>query len=232
MPHTPDAHDLADVATELQDEPAHNTTQAIVERALEFIPHAGHASLTIRTKGRRHQTLASTSTLAAALDELQYELGEGPCVDSADHGEWFRSGDAGHDRRWPHWGPRAARKGLHSLLTIRLLSQGEPVGALNLYSERAGMFADPDEVEAALLFATHAAHALVSARLVTDLENALVSRHQIGVAQGIIMQRYGISLDDSFSLLRRQSQDLNVKLRELARQVVQHGDVPQTAPED
>jgi GAF domain-containing protein len=217
---------MADVSTELHEQPDEEiTTLLIVERARDLIDGAGHASLTVRAK-RGHTTLAATSALAEELDRLQYVHDEGPCVESADRGEWFRAGDVAHDPRWPTWGPQAYALGARSLLSVRLLSKGKPFGALNLYSEQTGAFGDPAQVDFALLFAIHAANALVAARQVTNLETALSSRHDIGLAQGILMARYGLTVDQSFAALQRVSQAENVKLRDVALDVVRTGALP------
>lgn len=222
----PDAADLmATIATELLSEPSEVvTTQAIVDRAVEIVEGADHASLTVRAR-RNHSTKASTSRLAAAVDAAQHDLGEGPCVDSAEAGEWYRSGDIANDRRWPRWGPVAAEQGVQSLLSVQLLTRGETFGALNLYSEQPGRFADNEVVELAQLYTVHAANALVSAQLVTGLETALSSRHDIGVAQGILMARYGLTADQAFAALRRVSQHRNVKLRDVALDVQRTGEL-------
>ena len=204
-----------------QEEP---TTDAVVRRALEVVRPSQHASVTMR----RHsvtQTIAATSDLATDCDRLQYELGEGPCVDAALEQEPFVAADLRSDRRWPTWGPRVADLGVHSVLSVQLSTPSEVLGALNLYAERRQAF-DRDDVDAALIYTTHAANALGTARLVTGLQTAMESRHLIGVAQGILMRTYDVDLDRSFELLRRYSNHTNTKLREVARHVVEHGRLP------
>ena len=203
------------------------TTDAVVRRALEVVRSSQHASVTMRRSGGT-QTIASTSELATDCDRLQYELGEGPCVDAALEQEPFVAGDLHSDRRWPTWGPRVADMGVHSVLSVQLSTPSEVLGALNLYAERRRAF-DGDDVDAALIFTTHAANALGTARLVTGLQTAMESRHLIGVAQGILMHTYDLDLDRSFELLRRYSSTTNTKLREVARHVVDHGRLPSTS---
>jgi hypothetical protein len=96
-------------------------------------------------------------------------------------------------------------------------------GALNIYSRRPGALA-PDAHEPALLLATHASLALTSTAAVTradlvtaQLHQAIESRDVIGQAKGILMARRGISADEAFAELRRASQNLNIKLADLAR---------------
>ena len=217
-----DAALLTEVASHLRgvrnDSPM--TARRIVESALDVVPEAGHASLTVRRRGDRWASIGSTSDLASRADEAQYSLREGPCVDAVDHADFFRSGDVGRDERWPTWGPAAASLGLRSLLSVQLFADGAPIGALNLYAEEAGRFADRDTVDLATLYATHAALALATADQVSGLETAMTSRHTIGMAQGIFMERYSLTADQAFALLQRMSSTSNVKLRDVAAEVV------------
>lgn len=204
------------------------TLHAVAERAVALIPSADWVSITV-SRRKRYVTLASTHARAAAADRLQYELGEGPCVEVSRHGDWLRSGDVARDQRWPAWGPVAAKEGVGSLLSISLVARDERIGALNMYAAASGGFADRDEVDYALLFGVHAALAVSSANLVSGLETAMGSRHVIGAAQGVIMERYGLSLEQSFAMLSRISSQTNVKLTDICTQVVATGEIPGTA---
>ncbi len=218
---------FAALAAELQQEPDEAvTSRAIVTRMRELVPEAVHVSLTVRTSRGVHLTLASSDRTAEEADALQYDLGEGPCVEIADTGGWLRSGDVGADPRWPRWGPRAAALGVASLLAVAVTERDEPLGALNLYSDVPGGFADRDVVDLALVYAVHATTALSSARRATTLQTAVSSRHVIGMAQGIAMERYDIDQHQSFELLRRLSSTTNVKLREVAAQIVETRAIP------
>ena len=217
-----DAALLAQVSAhlrEVRDEPP-MTARRIAEGALEVVPEATDASLTVRRGRGTFVTLASTSELASSADDAQYALDEGPCLEVVDNADFFRSGDVGRDERWPAWGPRAAELGLRSLLSVQLLAQGKPIGALNMYSREAGRFAERDVVDLAALYATHAALALAAVEQLSGLETAMSSRHTIGLAQGVLMERYGLGPDQAFGLLQRMSSTTNVKLREVAAEVV------------
>jgi len=74
------------------------------------------------------------------------------------------------------------------------------------------------EARAALADAT--AHA-------EELRRALASSRQIGMAMGILMERHRFTAEQAFDRLRDLSQRGNVKLRDLAEQVVHTGDVEQ-----
>lgn len=212
---------LAEIAAELQDQTTEGlTVRAVVARTAEVVPEAQHVSLTVRKRRDTFATLAATSDLAERADELQYSLREGPCVDAALEAEWYRSGEAAHDPRWPRWGPRAGALGVRSLLSVRLMTQDQRVGALNMYSERPYLFDDSEVRDLALVYAVHVAQALSSARLVGGMETALDSRHVIGVALGLVMERYDMSEDLAFAFLRRLSSHQQRKLRDVATDLV------------
>lgn len=129
--------------------------------------------------------------------------------------------DMEQDPRWPTWGPLAADLGLRSILATRLFTHGETHGALNLYSSDPRRF-DEDDVAVAHVFGAHASVALAAARQEEHLRKAVDARHVIGQAQGILMERFDIDADRAFNVLRRYSQNRNVKLRAIAEEVVDH----------
>jgi GAF domain-containing protein len=201
--------------------------QRIAERAVEIVPAVDFASITLRRRHQRQpESVGSTSAAADRCDALQYELDEGPCLDAVSEDEAYLIHDVAHDQRWPRWGPPAAEAGAGSILSVRLANDQETLGALNLYAHRPHAF-DPDSVDLALVFASHAATAINNANLVTGLQTALQSRHLIGVAQGILMSHYDMGLETAFEVLRRYSSLANVKLRVVARLVVEQRALPE-----
>jgi transcriptional regulator with GAF, ATPase, and Fis domain len=207
------------------------TVHTLVERSLTLAPEIDHASLTIAER-KRARTLAATSIVASQCDALQYELREGPCIEALSDNEWYRSGDIASDPRWPRWGPRAAAQGVGSLLAVRLTVGEVAIGALNLYSERRDGFNESDTLDLVFLYALHAAGSLAAVKEISGLQLAMQHRHTIGVAQGILVQRYGISVERAFDILRRYSSTRNVKLRDIAAYVVEHHHLPDTPVED
>jgi GAF domain-containing protein len=202
------------------------TFERIAARAVEVIPPCHAASITLRRKRGSTETVAATGDLAMACDKLQYELEEGPCVDAVFDGEAYYIDDVATDERWPRWGPAAAERGVGSVLSVRMANDDEVLGALNMYSTGTAAY-DSDAVDLALVFASHAATAISNARLVDGLQTALQSRHLIGVAQGILMAQYDMGLETAFEVLRRYSSHANVKLRDIAMQVVESRSLPE-----
>jgi hypothetical protein len=209
----------------------------VVHAAAEVVPGADLVSVTLRSKDGTLTTPVETEPVAVELDELQYSFGQGPCFDAArEPGPAFTwRGDLAVSPDWPKFGPAAAERGYHSVLSTALLPATSPrlSGALNIYARRRDEFTDQTAGARALLLATHASLALATTEAVrlaelreAQLRQALDSRDVIGQAKGILMHRRGISADDAFDLLRRTSQDLNVKLAELAQTLAaRHGEL-------
>jgi GAF domain-containing protein len=166
-------------------------------------------------------TRAATGDLVNELDKLQYELGEGPCVETLRDAEVVVAPHIRHDQRWPRYVPRAVELGLRSQLAVKLyLDSDGTLGGLNMYSTSSDDV-DPDAQPMAELFATHAAIALGSATEREELNEALRSRTVIGQATGIIMQQYTLDPDAAFGVLVRMSSHSNTKVRDIAASLVQ-----------
>jgi GAF domain-containing protein len=197
------------------------TLSAIAETARISVPGIDHAGISIVTPKNVIETRAATDTLVWQFDRLQYELGEGPCVSAMRGTRVVSVPHARHDQRWPRFMPLALKLGLQSQLAVRLFVDEEgTMGALNLYSISQEEI-DPDAEHVAELFASHAAIALHQAHEVDNLNQALESRKVIGQAMGIVMERYALDENRAFSFLLRASSTSNIKLREIAAQLVE-----------
>lgn len=206
------------------------TLDRICQTALVVIPHASFCGITVRRRRARFETLAYTDELALRCDELQYDLDEGPCVSSAEEDKPFLIRSTTHDDRWPRWGPKVADLGVNSIVSAQMSAASldpdrDPLGAINVYGRPADAF-DADDVQRLHVYGVHAGHALAMAHMVTTLQEGIESRHEIGLAQGILMSRYDVNRDQAFESLRRYSSHANVKLREVASLVVDTGQLP------
>ncbi|NUR09311.1 MAG: GAF and ANTAR domain-containing protein [Nocardioidaceae bacterium] len=204
------------------------TLHRVATRAVEVVPACQHAGISLRRPRRRVMSVASTSDLAETADQLQHELSEGPCLDAVWDDDSYLANDLEHDVRWPRWGPRVFTAGIGSVLSIRLATETETLGALNLYAEPVDAFT-PEDVDLALIYASHAADAMNTAQLVSGLQVAVRSRHLIGLAQGLLMERYQLSVQQAFDVLRRYSNESNVRVHDLARIVVEERRLPELA---
>ena len=215
------AAQFAEISGDLLGHPDEAVTfERVARRAVETIPECSMAGIMLRTRRGRVQTVAATHDIVERLDALQQALGEGPCLDAAFDRENCVVEDTANDGRYPGWSRGAHELGVHSSMAIRLHTETETLGALNLYADRSGAF-DGETYDLALIFASHATQAMSKARLVSGLQSALESRHLIGMAQGVLAVRYGLSYERAFDALHRFSNDNNVKLRTVAERVVE-----------
>lgn len=207
----------------------------VVTAAGIVVANSDLVSVTLRTADGRYHTPVTTGPLAEELDRVQYASGAGPCLDAAhpDGPAYAASDDLHAERRWPEFTAAAVSQGYDALISMALVPAAGPArlsGALNIYSRRGHGLTTADR-HAALLLATHASLALAHARSaeLADLQlaqfrQAVDSRDVIGQAKGILMHRQGITADEAFTLLRHTSQDLNVKLVDLARTITTRHD--------
>lgn len=190
------------------------------------IPHADGAGLTLVEPGRA-KVVVGTGGFVSTVDDIQYGLGEGPCVSAVAEARSFTSGNLGGEAGWPRFGPRAGRLGVHSALSLPLLRpDGTALGALNVYAHRRDSF-DAQAVRLGEAFAgpaavrvTNAALLAQAERLVAQLTDALGSRAEIDQALGIVMSRSGSTAEEAFDRLRQLSQGSQTKLLDVARDVI------------
>ncbi len=169
------------------------------------------ASVTLRRDGRLGTVAASDQTVSD-MDANQYATGEGPCVDAAIEGRRFHAQSLEEETRWPAFTPRARALGISAILSSPLLAEGQPVGALNIYSRTAAAFGAKEQ-ELASVFATEASNILSDAgvqmnddQMTGRFEGALRTREIIAETQGVIIERQDVGEDDAFDILRRFSQ--------------------------
>jgi GAF domain-containing protein len=192
----------------------------IVHAAQRSLPGVDHAGISVTHKDGRVETLAVTGPLVTTLDELQYQLGEGPCLEAISEGGPVIIRNALRETRWPRFIPRAVELGLRSQMGLRVYVEDKTVGGLNLYSTRPNAI-EPEVQPMADLFAAHAALALGKARHEATLYTAMHSRKVIGQAIGLLMERHGLDEDRAFQYLARVSQHSNHKLRDIAVELVE-----------
>ncbi|MFE7444343.1 GAF and ANTAR domain-containing protein [Streptomyces chartreusis] len=201
------------------------TLERITASATELVEGCDAAGILV-LRDSTVETLAPTHQLVVDSDQLQQRLGEGPCFDAARTAQGervFRIADlTGLQQRWPAYAPQARALGLGSMMGFLLFTDDEDLGALNLYSHKPGAFT-PDSETAGWLLASHAAVAFSAARTHAQMEQAVATRHLIGEAMGIFMGSRHLTEEQAFDVLRRYSQENNIKLREVARLVCERG---------
>jgi GAF domain-containing protein len=197
----------------------------VVRLAAEVVTPAAAGGITFDRDGRP-VTVATSSPLAAQVDELQYGADQGPCLDALRTGEVVQVDDLATECRWPGYSPFALTHGVASSLSLPLRVGDRTVGALNLYSEEPAGFAGAPRRHAEA-FAIQCGAALTVALRQSDqavlrrqLTEAMAARSVIDQALGILMAQQHCSAKQAFDLLRQASQHRNRKMRALATEIV------------
>jgi GAF domain-containing protein len=177
-------------------------------------------------------TVTAAGDFVRRIDEIQYALEEGPCLEAFATQHMVLADDLEQDHRWPRFTPAALTHGLRGLVAAPLTVRGSRLGALNVYALQARVL-DESAVETAALFAEQASIVLSNAEAFTraqataaSLGQALTSRSVIDMAKGIVMARENCGPTDAFDRLRHLSQTQHRKLREIAQELVDETSSP------
>jgi hypothetical protein len=202
----------------------------VAEFAAQAIPGVEGAGVALADPWEGDSPIKISAATAGFVDEsdiVQYdELIEGPGITCVETRRATVSGSLGSDRRWPHFGGRVARMGVHSAMSLPLTVGEEVVGSINAYAQSRDAFGE-HAVRLGSQFAGPAAVSIYNAQLLAmargrteRLQRALDSRAVIDQAIGIIRSRSGVSPLVAFDRLVRMSQAENAKLHLVAEQLV------------
>lgn len=197
----------------------------VAKLAARSIPDCDSAGVTL-VAGDEPITAAASDERTLMVDQAQYKVGDGPCLEAYRARTVQRVVVEEAMQRYPEFAMAAREAGIRSFLAAPLLVRGDGIGALNLYSSERHGFVALDEA-VVVLFAAQAAVAVANSRLYqsarllsAQLEAAMASRAVIEQAKGVIMAVKAVDEDVAFDLLRRTSQAENRKLRQIASDVV------------
>lgn len=190
--------------------------------AVAAVDGCDHASIMLNQRGA-FITAAATDDIAQRIDEFERAVGAGPCVDAIIDEPIQLDTDIRAHSSWPGLAELVlAHTPVRGMLGYRLLIDGQKVGALNLFSDRAGALTETSTDQAAIV-AAFASVALIGQSAKQDartMQDGLHSNREIGTAVGLLMSAHKYSQDEAFDLLKRTSQNLNMKLAQVARQVI------------
>ncbi|NJC22600.1 GAF domain-containing protein [Arthrobacter pigmenti] len=205
-------------------------TEETVDRAIVQLAAAAKAMLLgslgagitlIDARGRR-TSAGSTDSLVRVLDNLQYEAGEGPCLTAWASGQPVIINDLGAETRWPRWTASVYAEPVRSVVSVPLIYNAEPLGALKVYAADADAF-DRNAVQTLVRFAepsaillSHVQTSALPAKLSATLVQALSSRNAISVGKGILMERLNLDEEAATEEMIRQSRTQGVALRSVA----------------
>jgi hypothetical protein len=200
--------------------------QAVADRAAEHVGSHTACSVTILANGA-YQCAASSEDDVLKADLVEYQTLSGPCVEAASSGVESVVTDMRSDTRWPEWASASLRLGFRSAAGVPADTGDGVKMALDLYSTDLEAFGEA-EMRRARAYAEEAARTLrlcralaEQATLAEQLQAALTSRPVIDQALGVIMAQSRVSADEAFQVLTAASQHRNVKLRELAGQLIE-----------
>ncbi|MGO4257458.1 GAF and ANTAR domain-containing protein [Marmoricola sp. RAF53] len=216
---------LAELALRLHEQP---TEQATVEAVLGFslsAVKADFAGIVFFSRSHGMETVATTDPLVEKLDRLQLEAGQGPDLDMLADRVSVLVTDTRTEGRWPEWARAVSGLGVRSHLGVRLYTSRESFGTLNVFARSPEAFTVEDQ-QTLHVIARHAAVALSATRQNAHLWKGMDSRKIIGQAQGILMERYDLDGDRAFAVLMRYSQHRNVKLRDIAQELIDRRTLP------
>ena len=222
---TGDAITFARLAHELHEVESFEETIELVVESTPALIGCDFAGVILARRGHRFENGAATAPLAEKADRLQIEYAEGPALDACLEVRNLVVRDLTTEERWPMWRSATEEIGVRSVLAVRLWTSHATLGALSLYCLRPDGY-DAADVAVAEILGRHASIALASARQEESLSQAVDARKLIGQAQGILMERYDLDDRRAFDVLRRYSQDHNVKLNEVARLLISTRKLP------
>lgn len=187
---------------------------------VSMVPGAEAAGITLVDSDGGIDTVGATDDIPLLLDDAQREAGEGPCLSSAWEQHTILIDDLWEDRRWLVFRLRALRRSpIRSIMSFKLFEHSKQFAALNLYAEPRQAFS-VESVELGLVLAAHTTLAWHGLHREQQFESALASRDVIGQAKGVLMERMRIDAVQAFDVLKKLSQDHNIRLAEVARRIV------------
>jgi transcriptional regulator with GAF, ATPase, and Fis domain len=193
--------------------------------AVQAIPGADGAGLTLIEAGRA-DTIVATADFVTAVDDVQYGLGDGPCIMAAREGRTVISRSLRDESRWGTFGAQVADMGVHSVVSLPLRLGEDVVGAMNVYAhaydafdERSAALGEAFAVPAAI--AVQHAHVLDQTRqLAEQLQASLATRMLIEQAVGVLIGRHRIDADEARQRLQTLSAERGDSLATVAQVLV------------
>ncbi|MFL6124562.1 GAF and ANTAR domain-containing protein [Actinophytocola sp.] len=214
------ASELAEITRLVAADDFGATTAKFVQRIVNTIPGCDEALITVRSTN-------GVETVQTSGDLGFDPLSPGPVIEAVTFREPRQLTDTMSDQRWPAFATQLVNAGYRSCMTLPLSTRGDESAVLTLLSREPATF-DESSYDVVLLLTLHAGVAFDNAsiyhdalELVGQLRTALRTRSLVGQAQGLLMRDQGFGPDEAFALLKRASQNRNIKLRELAAQLVE-----------
>lgn len=192
----------------------------LVAVAVESVPGARYAAVTVSTRGRLSEAEAATDSYPVVLADIQNRCQEGPTLTAGALQESIRIDDLAGDDRWPRYRDEALRRTpIRSILSLGMFREGATTASLDFYAEDAHAF-DDRSVDLGSILTTHAGLVWNMTRRDQQFRAALASRDVIGQAKGRMMERFNIGASRAFEMLKLMSQNSNTPIAQVAQRVV------------
>jgi GAF domain-containing protein len=186
------------------------------------------AGIMLMTGDTQQGSVCSSNPVSALIEELQFTLGEGPCVDAHRNDRPVVEADLANPDmpRWLGFTPPAVAAGARAVFGFPMRVGGVRLGALNLYRDRPGPMSD-DQYADALVLAGVAAQAVVALQanaspgaLSTALEEGANFRFVVHQASGMVAVQLGVSVGEALARLRAYAFGNDILLAEVAEAIV------------
>ncbi|GAB4013999.1 GAF and ANTAR domain-containing protein [Nocardioides ultimimeridianus] len=198
--------------------------EQLCRTAVDLVPGCDHACIVTVSAGQRPELQATTDDIAARIDRLEWECGEGPCVDAILSDRFECDPNITQHPTWPRLAARVLRETpVRGMVGYRILMGGRKIGALNLFSDTPGALTESGADAGAILaaFASVAITAAGQKAEARTLRDGLASNREIGKAVGLLMATHSLGDEEAFAVLRQASTTLNRRLADIARQIVE-----------
>ena len=204
-----------------------SVSDAICRAAVELVDGCDHAALLLRRQGRDIRAVGASDEVARKVEDIELAVGEGPCVDAvvASEPDQHFVPKLEQSEKWPELVSRVlAVTPVRGIAGFRINQDGERIGALNIFSDTPDGLTEESLRQVLMLvaFAAVALTALHRGEEATPLRRGLESNREIGKAVGLLMALHDIDDARAFDMLAKVSQEMNIKVAEVAAQVVRH----------
>lgn len=228
----PDPDDLIAAVLELAGAPARGLGPQTVLRRLTMhsaqLDGVQASGILLPGSQGRPDDLTASSPAAHRLEQIQIDVDQGPCRDTLRTGKALTDLPLAHPHcraRWPHFTPRALAAGFTAATALPLAHRTATLGALNLFHPHRAL--NTGQLRAGQILADAAALALAQHHTLENLrtrsrqlEGALTSRILIEQAKGVLAERFRMSPEDAFELMRQHARANQMKMLDLARHII------------
>ncbi|MFI7062528.1 GAF and ANTAR domain-containing protein [Kribbella sp. NPDC050124] len=213
------AHAFAELAMQLHDSTTTTeTADAVVRFAIPAVA-CDHAGIALQDADGVITIGTVSSDVARELYALQIGHGDGPMIAAMQHGVVLHIPNSAAETRWPAWSRAAVAAGVGSVVHLALQAGNSTLGALSLSKQAYDGFS-ADDLAIAHVLARHAAIAVATAQRREVMTTKVDARKLVGQAMGILMERHDLDADRAFAVLRRYAEEYDLKLQQVAEQVV------------